>query len=330
MARGAQGVCSKQAGSKTGNVVINMFDQSTCTLNAHYFVREYYFVREQYCTQLLRPPQEPNQTTANALMVQGGLAALFAPDSQFKRQENATSNATAANDAATKAKPGSKRKHQPSDAAASSTAKKVKNKTSKTNTNTTTQQPPQAPTGKLSRKQKKAVKTAASAATLADSDDEAPTTSAAAASTRHAPTAEEEAEKLQRTVFVGNLPADVKKKQIVRLFSSCGPVAAVRLRSVPLPLDSKMWRTNAVKAGVVDAARGSAHAYVVFQDGAAVDAALKLNMSMSCSGGVYIHCMCCVWTRSTTSSSTTHTPTPSAVSKFAPACRSCRTQVYTP
>ena len=34
-------------------------------------------------------------------------------------------------------------------------------------------------------------------------------------------TAEEEAERLQRTVFVGNLPALMKRKAVQRLFAEC-------------------------------------------------------------------------------------------------------------
>ena len=45
---------------------------------------------------------------------------------------------------------------------------------------------------------------------------------------------EEEDEKLRRTVFVGNLPTTVKKKQIIREFSQFGKVASARLRSVAL------------------------------------------------------------------------------------------------
>ncbi len=219
-------------------------------------------------------------------MVQG-LAALFAPDSQFKRQNTTDDTCKAPVDAVTAAtRTKTKRKHQPSDAAPLTSAKKPKKAPETTAAPDTVSQPatePQTSAGKLSRKQRKAAKAAAQAAKYADSDDEAPAT---ALPTRHAPTAEQEAEKLQRTVFVGNLPADVKKKQLVRLFSPCGAVAAVRLRSVPLPLDSKLWRTNAVKAGVVDAARGPAHAYVVFEDVGAVDVALKLNMSMC------VDCLC--------------------------------------
>lgn len=43
-----------------------------------------------------------------------------------------------------------------------------------------------------------------------------------------------EEEKLLRTIFVGNLPTTVKKKQIIREFSQFGKVASARLRSVAL------------------------------------------------------------------------------------------------
>lgn len=46
--------------------------------------------------------------------------------------------------------------------------------------------------------------------------------------------AEEKAKRLLRTIFVGNLPTDVKKKALIREFSQFGPVESARLRSVPL------------------------------------------------------------------------------------------------
>jgi RNA recognition motif-containing protein len=37
----------------------------------------------------------------------------------------------------------------------------------------------------------------------------------------------------KRTVFVGNIPVTESKKSITKLFSPCGPIESVRLRSVP-------------------------------------------------------------------------------------------------
>ena len=58
-----------------------------------------------------------------------------------------------------------------------------------------------------------------------------------------------------------------------------GPVESVRLRSIPLDIDSKAPRQHAVKAGKISADRGSANAYVVFKSAESVPAALAANMS---------------------------------------------------
>lgn len=99
---------------------------------------------------------------------------------------------------------------------------------------------------------------------------------------RGPPTAAATAEaddRLPRTVFVGNLPAHVKRKSLAQLFAGCGRVESVRLRSLPLQRDptSKIPRRGAIASGAIDADQ-SAHAYVVFADDAAADAALTLNM----------------------------------------------------
>ncbi|KAL0296347.1 UNVERIFIED_CONTAM: RNA-binding protein 34 [Sesamum radiatum] len=51
--------------------------------------------------------------------------------------------------------------------------------------------------------------------------------------------------KLLRTVFVGNLPLKLKKKEIVKEFAKFGEVESVRIRSVPI-IDGKMPRKGAV------------------------------------------------------------------------------------
>ncbi|PSC73971.1 RNA-binding 34 [Micractinium conductrix] len=94
----------------------------------------------------------------------------------------------------------------------------------------------------------------------------------------------EEDERLPRTVFVGNLPATVKRKAVTRLFARCGAVESVRLRSLPLKQleegakGAKMPRRNAIAAGNIDTSH-TANVYVVFEEEAAVEAALKLNMA---------------------------------------------------
>ncbi|KAL6770879.1 hypothetical protein ACKKBF_B33070 [Auxenochlorella protothecoides x Auxenochlorella symbiontica] len=83
---------------------------------------------------------------------------------------------------------------------------------------------------------------------------------------------------LHRTVFVGNLPASASRKSLKRLFSSCGAVESVRLRSLAIKQDLKMPRKSALLAGELDKDRASGHAYVVFEDEASLPAALALNM----------------------------------------------------
>lgn len=56
--------------------------------------------------------------------------------------------------------------------------------------------------------------------------------------------------KLQRTVFVGNLPVSSTSKQLKKLFGAYGKVESVRLRSVPVKLDVKMTRKLAIATGV--------------------------------------------------------------------------------
>ena len=69
-------------------------------------------------------------------------------------------------------------------------------------------------------------------------------------------------ERLPRTLFVGNLPATIKRKAVAALFSECGAVESVRLRSLPLTseaAESKMPRRGAIASGGVDAGH-SGHA----------------------------------------------------------------------
>ncbi|GFR45867.1 hypothetical protein Agub_g7318, partial [Astrephomene gubernaculifera] len=95
---------------------------------------------------------------------------------------------------------------------------------------------------------------------------------------------EEEAAKLARTIFVGNLPASMatgRTKQIRRQFEGFGEVESVRVRAVPVKMDAKMPRRNAILSGNVDSERGApCTAYVVFREPAAARAALGANMQL--------------------------------------------------
>ncbi|XP_058074883.1 nucleolar protein 12 [Magnolia sinica] len=84
--------------------------------------------------------------------------------------------------------------------------------------------------------------------------------------------------KLQRTVFVGNLPLKVKKKVLLRDFGQFGEVESVRIRSVPI-VDSKIPRKGAIIKGKFNDSADSVHAYIVFKDEQSAQAALSHNMA---------------------------------------------------
>ncbi|KAL2645197.1 hypothetical protein R1flu_012784 [Riccia fluitans] len=85
------------------------------------------------------------------------------------------------------------------------------------------------------------------------------------------------ADKLRRTIFVGNVPVDTKAKHLISEFSQFGAVESARLRSVPL-VDVKMPRRAAVITGNVNENRTSLNGYVVFNEEASAKAALAHNM----------------------------------------------------
>ncbi|KAL4854740.1 RNA-binding protein 34 [Chlorella vulgaris] len=130
---------------------------------------------------------------------------------------------------------------------------------------------------------------AAPAAPAASAPDTAPAAApaavpASAAAPAAKPDPDAPDERLPRTLFVGNLPATVSRKALTQLFSPCGPVESVRLRSLPLKKGadpekpSKVPRRGAIASGAIDPDH-SAHAYVVFAQEEAVEAALALNMT---------------------------------------------------
>jgi nucleolar protein 12 len=111
-------------------------------------------------------------------------------------------------------------------------------------------------------------------------------------------TAENEHDKEQRTIFVGNVSIATTRKQLTALFSTTGSkVESVRLRSVAvtgvqLP-PSSAGNQNLVKkictnTQQVDASvKNSLHAYVVFADVASVAAAIETFNNYSLDG----HCL---------------------------------------
>jgi nucleolar protein 12 len=86
------------------------------------------------------------------------------------------------------------------------------------------------------------------------------------------------ADKTARTVFVGNLDAATKPKKLKQLFTPCGAVESVRLRSVAVDPEAKLPRRAAVLTGARNNAREAVNGYVVFAAAASLPAALALNM----------------------------------------------------
>ena len=78
------------------------------------------------------------------------------------------------------------------------------------------------------------------------------------------------------TVFVGNLPIKAPQWEIKKFFSSCGPIEAVRIRSVPT-LESRLPKKAAVITKQYSNVKDSVNAYVVFKSKDAVPKALALN-----------------------------------------------------
>ncbi|GIL50273.1 hypothetical protein Vafri_6482, partial [Volvox africanus] len=91
---------------------------------------------------------------------------------------------------------------------------------------------------------------------------------------------EEEAARLARTIFVGNLPSSFASapKLLKRLFSGFGAIESARIRAVPVKVDAKMPRRAAILSGKIDVERGPCNAYVVFEQPESARAALGSNM----------------------------------------------------
>ncbi|KAI9177166.1 hypothetical protein LWI28_011881 [Acer negundo] len=85
--------------------------------------------------------------------------------------------------------------------------------------------------------------------------------------------------KLLRTVFVGNLPLNIKKKSLLKEFSKFGDVESVRIRSVPI-LDTKVPRKGAILKKQINDNVDSVHAYIVFNSEQSAEAALAHNMAV--------------------------------------------------
>eukprot|EP01137_Pigoraptor_chileana_P004643 Opistho-2@46572 len=99
----------------------------------------------------------------------------------------------------------------------------------------------------------------------------------------HRDSKEDDPERLQRTIFVGNLPVDTAKhpKAFKKLAATYGPVESVRFRSVALKSPgSTVNRKAGLLGGKLHPDRDSINGYVVFETKEAATAALAMNGSV--------------------------------------------------
>ncbi|KHJ40816.1 hypothetical protein D918_09100 [Trichuris suis] len=76
----------------------------------------------------------------------------------------------------------------------------------------------------------------------------------------------------RRTVFISNLPADITKRELLKLVKEFGPVETVRLRSC-IPKDPKVPKRVAVIKGELV---GRINAYIRFKEESSVEKSLSL------------------------------------------------------
>jgi nucleolar protein 12 len=98
----------------------------------------------------------------------------------------------------------------------------------------------------------------------------------------------EKKEKDARTIFVGNIPVDVKSKQIIKFFKKHGPIDSVRIRSVAVVgtkvsegNNYKLFRKASVIQGKINRdVKDTCNAYVVFKNKDTAEKALADNNSI--------------------------------------------------
>ncbi|KAG1655423.1 hypothetical protein FOA52_009094 [Chlamydomonas sp. UWO 241] len=120
------------------------------------------------------------------------------------------------------------------------------------------------------------------AAAAVDAAEETESEEAADEAAKAMMSPEQQAEKLTRTLFVGNVPANKKSTVALlkELFSKYGTIESVRLRSLPMDVSAKGTRKVKAMLGQVDKRRAIGNAYVVFVDVASVEPALAENMAL--------------------------------------------------
>jgi nucleolar protein 12 len=79
-----------------------------------------------------------------------------------------------------------------------------------------------------------------------------------------------------RTVFVGNIPSTSTRKQILRIFKTCGKVESVRLRSLQIK-EGKLPKKVAARRHKQLTEESTVNAYVVFSSEEEAEKSLKLN-----------------------------------------------------
>jgi len=80
----------------------------------------------------------------------------------------------------------------------------------------------------------------------------------------------------KRTVFVGNLPIGLKRKQLSKLFCDFGKITSLRFRSVAVS-DLKLGKKVCLKANKVNENATTKNAYIIFDNEESVNKALVKN-----------------------------------------------------
>eukprot|EP00049_Salpingoeca_infusionum_P007152 m.116205 g.116205 ORF g.116205 m.116205 type:complete len:539 (+) comp13601_c0_seq2:150-1766(+) len=84
-------------------------------------------------------------------------------------------------------------------------------------------------------------------------------------------------EKDRRTIFVGNLPAVVDKKDLQKHFKEFGRIESIRFRTMTLLQHKLSKRDGVIRRGEIGTQQSSIHAYIVFEAQEAAKAAVQLN-----------------------------------------------------